>query len=128
MPKFDDYKTMARERGSLAMELYVVTSTPVVGPEEMQKHLPDHLAYQAECERNRSLVMAGPLSDESGENIVGVGHIVYRAESVTKAREIADADPMHARGIKTYDLRRWLVNEGSLTLSVGFSTGGVSDV
>lgn len=125
MPKFSDYKAAARARGSLALELYVVTSTPAVAPEEMQKHLGDHLEYQTACERARSLVFAGPLSDPSGENIEGVGLIVYRAGSLQAARALADADPMHARGIKTYEIRRWLVNEGSLVLNVGLSTGGV---
>lgn len=126
MPKFTDYKATARQRGSLALELYVVTSTPAVAPDEMQKHLPAHLKYQAAREEDRSLVLAGPLSDASGENIEGAGLIVYRAENMQAARALADADPMHSSGARSYELRRWLVNEGSLILNVGLSTGGVT--
>ncbi len=56
----------------------------------------------------------------------GVGMIVYRAESMEAARALAEADPMHSAGARSYTLRKWLVNEGSLTLSVGLSTGKVT--
>ncbi|MCG6901284.1 MAG: YciI family protein [Rhodobacter sp.] len=126
MPKFSDYKQAARARGSLGLELFAVISTPAVPPEEMQKHLPDHLAYQAQLEKDRVLFLAGPLSDTSGENIEGVGLIIYRAADLDAARAIAEADPMHARRARTYELRRWLVNEGSLRLDVGLSTGNAA--
>jgi hypothetical protein len=37
---------------------------------------------------------------------------------------------MHARGGRTFTIRRWLVNEGSMTLSVKFSaqTAGLHKV
>jgi uncharacterized protein YciI len=126
MPRFSDYKAAAKERGSLALELYAVISTPAVAPEEMQKHLPAHLAFQQARETDRALFLAGPLSDLAGDNLEGVGLIIYRAESLEAARAIADADPMHASGARTYEIRRWLVNEGSLRLDAGLSTGGVS--
>ena len=123
MPKFTEYKATAKARGSLALELFAVVSTPAIAPPEMAQHLPDHLAYQAERERDGTLFLAGPLSDLSGENIEGVGLIIYRAESLEAARALASADPMHARGARTFEIRRWLVNEGSLRLDVGLSTG-----
>lgn len=126
MPKFSDYRAMAKARGSLALVLYAVINSPAVAPPEMSKHPPNHLAYQTEPERGRPLVFAGPLSDLSGENIEGVGMIVYRAANLEAARAIANADPMYARAIKTYEIRGWLVNEGSLTLNVGLSVGTVA--
>ena len=123
MPKFADYKAAAKARGSLGLELYAVISTPAVAPSEMAVHLPDHLAYQAERERAGELFLAGPLSDLAGENIEGVGLIIYRAQDLEAARALAEADPMHMRGARSFELRRWLVNEGSLRLSVGLSTG-----
>lgn len=124
MPRWDDYKTAAIERGSLALELFVVESTPVV-PERLAENLPDHLAYQAEQEACGRLMFAGPVSDETGEQMNGTGLIVYRAESMDAARALADADPMHARGVRAYTLRKWLVNEGSLQLNVKLSAQAV---
>jgi len=120
MPSWSDYKKTAQERGSLALELYVVESTPV-HPEKLPEHLPAHLEYQKEQEKLGALVFAGPLSDDSGEQMQGSGLIIYRADSLEAARAITEADPMHASGTRSFRIRRWLVNEGSLQLSVKLS-------
>ena len=113
MPLWDEYKEIARERGSLAFELFVVESTPAAAPDELKATLPRHLAYQKEMEAAGRLFLAGPLSDDTGEQMIGAGLIIYRAQSMDEAHEIARNDPMHAEGIRTFTLRKWLVNEGS---------------
>lgn len=121
MPNWDDYTSEAKARGSLALELFVVHTVPAGDGAEIAARLPDHLAYQTRMEAEGKLVLAGPLSDESGTLIEGAGLIVYRADSLDEAREIAANDPMHKSGARRYTLRKWLVNEGSFTLSVGLS-------
>ena len=125
MPAWNDYKKAAKERGSLALELFVVESTPAKAPEDVQANLPAHLEYQRSQEVAGTLAFAGPLSDLTGELMQGTGMIVYRAESMEAARAIADGDPMHSSGARTYVLRKWLINEGSFSLNVGLSTGEV---
>ena len=124
MPAWSEYKKAAQDRGSLACEMYAVISTPVA-PEKLQENLPAHLAYQAEQEQKGALVMAGPLSDLSGEQMEGIGMIIYRAESLAAATAIADGDPMHQSGIRDYTIRRWLVNEGSFQLDIKLSAQSV---
>jgi len=124
MPAWSEYKKAAQERGSLACEMYAIISTPVT-PEKLQENLPAHLAYQAEQEQQGKLVMAGPLSDLSGDLMEGVGMIIYRAESLTDATAMADADPMHRTGTRAYTIRRWLVNEGSFQLDIKLSAQSV---
>jgi len=124
MPAWSEYKKAAQERGSLACEMYAIISTPVT-PEKLQENLPAHLAYQAEQEQQGKLVMAGPLSDLSGDLMEGVGMIIYRAESLTDATAMADADPMHKTGTREYTIRRWLVNEGSFQLDIKLSAQSV---
>lgn len=126
MPNFETYKEIAQARGALALELYVVVSTPVEGGASVPDTLPEHLEYQAELERSTRLMMAGPLSDLTGQSIEGAGLIIYRAASMDDARAIAAADPMHSKGARQFELRKWLVNEGSLTVSVGLSTGSTA--
>ena len=123
MPAWNDYKARAKERGALALELYIVDSIPAKDPEALKAVLPDHLAYQRELEENGTLVLAGPQSDDTGDQMQGRGLIVYRAASMDDARALAEADPMHATGTRRFELRKWLVNEGSLNLNVGLSTG-----
>ncbi|MEO1780012.1 MAG: YciI family protein [Pseudomonadota bacterium] len=126
MVAWAEYKAAAKDRGALALELYVAMSTPAKAPEDVKAALPDHLAYQATLERAGKLAFAGPMSDETGEHMQGMGLIIYRADSLAAARALADDDPMHKAGARSYTLRRWMINEGSLTLSVGLSTGGTS--
>lgn len=120
-----DYKTGAKARGALALELFAAESTPEKTPADLKAVLPDHLAYQKSLEEQGKLAFAGPLSDHSGEEMQGSGLIVYRADSFEQARALAEADPMHKSGARSFTLRRWLINEGSLTLSVGLSTHSV---
>ena len=126
MPAWNEYKSMAQERGSLAHELYVVFSEPAAPPEQMKEQLPGHLAYQADQEEAGNLVMAGPMSDLSGDMMEGVGMIIYRADSLEAARKLAEGDPMHSSGTRTFTIRRWLVNEGSISVNVKLSAQSVS--
>lgn len=125
MVAWNDYKAIARERGALAFELFVAVSTPQKSPDEVKSVLPDHLAYIQGLETTGQLVMAGPLSDETGEEMQGAGMLVLRATSMEEAHTLAANDPMHSNGVRTFTLRRWLVNEGKLSVSVGLSTGAV---
>jgi len=126
MVAWNEYRKMARDRGALALELYVVESTPSGAPEKVKATLPAHLEFQREMELSGKLVLAGPMSDSTGELMQGAGLIVYRANSMEEAKGMAEADPMHAEGARSFTLRKWLVNEGSLSISVGLSTGKAS--
>lgn len=121
MPSWTEYKSISKERGSLAFELYCVQTQPAAAPEDMQKHLPDHLTYQKELENKGILFMAGPLSDESGTAMSGAGLIIYRAKSFEDAQAIAANDPMHLAGARTFTVKAWLVNEGNMTINVQFA-------
>ena len=121
MPSWKEYRQTSKERGSLAFELYIVESTPVVPPDQMLEILPEHLAYQGEMERQGKLFLAGPMSDETGDEMSGGGMIIYNASSLEEAQEITENDPMHKKGGRTFKIRRWLVNEGALSLNIQLS-------
>ncbi|MEX3007433.1 YciI family protein [Hoeflea sp. TYP-13] len=114
MPKWSEYVDEARARGSLAAEFFMVRSKPVAPPERVKEILPRHLAYQVSLQDQHKLVFAGPVSDESGDNMLGEGMMIYRAATEEEARALADADPMHAEGGRNYTMRRWLINEGHI--------------
>ena len=126
MVAWSDYKSEATQRGALAFELYVAHSTPDKDPQDVKAALPDHLAYQAQLEASGQLAFAGPMSDETGEHMQGMGLIIYRADSLETARALAENDPMHKSGARRFTLRRWMINEGSVNVSVGLSTKSVS--
>jgi hypothetical protein len=54
------------------------------------------------------------------------GMIVVRAASRDEARRIADSDPLHAAGLRTYVLKEWMVNEGRVSVKLNFSDGTYS--
>ncbi|MEM9319459.1 MAG: YciI family protein [Pseudomonadota bacterium] len=126
MPTWEDYKSDAKARGALAKELFVVRSTPAGDMDLVKATLPAHLAYQKDMEAAGRLVMAGPVSDATGEMMEAEGMIIYRAADLEAARAMADDDPMHKTGARRYDIRKWLVNEGSLSLTVSLSSQSVT--
>ena len=122
MTEWETYRETAQSKGVLALELYVVQSAPVVDKDRLREVLPEHLAYQGRLEKSGKLVFAGPLSDDSGEIWSGAGLIIYRAAGLDEARALATADPVHESGCRTFTIRRWLLNEGQLRLTVSLST------
>jgi hypothetical protein len=108
----------------LGKQLYVVHTTPVAPREKIAELLPQHLEHQVRLEKSGVMFAAGPLMNEDGSP--GGGLIVIRAESFADARAIADTDPLHAVGLRTYTIRRWTVNEGSYSLTINYSDQSVS--
>ncbi|MEQ3625434.1 MAG: YciI family protein [Celeribacter sp.] len=107
----------------LGKALYVVTTSPARGP-GLREVLPAHLEYQVKLEREGKLFGAGPLFDEGGEAPVA-GMIVLRAGSYDEARALADQDPFHAKGLRSYTIQKWKMNEGAMTLTIRYSDQSV---
>jgi uncharacterized protein len=113
----------AKTNGLLGMRLYVISSKPANGLGPVLQNLDDHIAYQTELERGGIMFAAGPLASEDLTEWLGEGLFIYRAESMDRAREIAEADPMHSRGARVFTIREWMMNEGSYTVQVFYSAG-----
>lgn len=45
--------------------------------------------------------MAGPFTDKLG------GLVIYKADSLEEARQLAEADPVVVEGARTLELREW---------------------
>ena len=126
MVAWNDYKAVAKDRGALAFEVFVAESTPTGSADAVKAALPDHLAYLQSLEERGALMLAGPLSDDSGEEMQGAGMLVVRAGSMDEARGLIENDPMHKTGARTFRLRKWLLNEGNVSVTLGLSTGRVN--
>ncbi|MBM7038481.1 YciI family protein [Vibrio ulleungensis] len=125
MVAWNQYKLEAQERGALALEVYVVHSTPAAEMEVIKQNLPEHLKYQRQLEADGLLMLAGPLSSAEGEEMNGTGFIVYRATSLEHATQLAQDDPMHQSNARSFAVKRWLINEGSFNLSVKLAAQSV---
>lgn len=115
----------AQESGLLAKRLYMITSIPTAGVGPVMQVLDSHLEYQRKLEQDGIMFAAGPLASDDEQEWHGDGLFVYRAESRAAAIKIADADPMHSSGARTFTIRQWMLNEGTLTLRIGYSGGNV---
>jgi uncharacterized protein len=105
--------------GMLRQELFVVTTTPARSP-QIRAMLPEHLDYQVQLEREGKLFGAGPLYEQHSD-VPYAGMIILRAANLEEARAIANADPFHKAGLRSYTINKWLLNEGSMTVTVRYS-------
>ena len=103
----------------LGRQLYVIHTTPIAPREAIAGLLPEHLDHQVRLEKAGIMFAAGPLANSDGTPAGGL--IVIRAKDFAEAKAIADSDPFHRNGLRSYTLRRWTVNEGSYGLRVNYS-------
>jgi uncharacterized protein YciI len=106
------------------MQLYAIFTRPKNGLGPVLDTMGPHLDYQKKLEAEGALFAAGPFSDDNQETWQGEGMVIVRAASREAAHAIASEDPMHKSGARTFRIRPWLLNEGSLTLRVTYSNGG----
>ena len=104
----------------LGKEMYLVVTRPVRSAGITDAMLKAHLDNQIELERRGIMFAAGPLYAE-GAITPEAGMFVLRAGSFEEARAIADEDPLHKAGLRTYTLQKWRVNEGTISITVNFS-------
>jgi uncharacterized protein YciI len=103
----------------LGKDLYVVVTRPVRSP-EINKRIGEHLEHQVAMEKEGILFAAGPLFP-AGSSEPEAGMFVVRAKSFEEATAIADGDPLHKAGLRTFTVQRWRLNEGSFTVTVNYS-------
>jgi hypothetical protein len=109
-------------RGMLQRQLYAIFTTPVDGLGPVFANIEAHLAFQVQIEQEGIMYAAGPMWTDDEQSWEGEGMVVVRAESRAAAIAIAERDPMHKSGARTFNVRPWLVNEGSITVRMDNST------
>ncbi|MEM8811789.1 MAG: YciI family protein [Pseudomonadota bacterium] len=109
--------------GMLQKQLFVVFTTPTNGLGPVMENIEDHLKFQVELEQKGIMFGAGPFWADDEHTWNGEGMVIVRADSLAHARKIAESDPMHSSGARSFKVRPWLLNEGRVTVEVDFSTG-----
>ncbi len=123
-PQISAQDVLNASAGCLQKQMYVYFTKPANGLGPVMENLEDHLKFQVELEQKGIMFGAGPFWTDDEERWEGEGMIIIRAESIAEARKIAESDPMHASGARTFTLRPWLLNEGMVTMKVTYSDGG----
>ena len=112
---------LSKEKGFLAKQLYVVVTTPVNGLGPVMEKIKEHLAFQESLEEQGIMFAAGPQWTDDETSWEGDGMVVIRAKSLAEARAIAAKDPMHVSGARKFIVRPWLVNEGTVTITLNYA-------
>ncbi|MGX1306583.1 uncharacterized protein YciI [Amorphus suaedae] len=115
-----DVKEASREM--LQKQLYAIFTSPTNGIGPILEGLGEHLAFQVQLEADGILYAAGPMWTDDEDAWEGDGLVVIRAASRQEAIAIAERDPMHKSGARTFKVRPWMINEGSVTLRLDYSS------
>lgn len=109
-------------KGMLQKQLFAIFTTPTNGLGPVFAQMEEHLQFQISLEEQGVMFAAGPLWTDDERSWQGEGMVIVRAASVEAARAIAEQDPMHRSGARSFRVRPWMVNEGSMTVRINFST------
>jgi uncharacterized protein YciI len=108
------------ERNHLGKQLWVIFSEPTEKAGDRREVFSQHIAHQHDIEDRGILFAAGPFLGPDG-NPKGPGMIIIRAKDEAEARAIADSDPFHKLGYRSYRLEHWRMNEGTFNLRINYS-------
>ena len=106
----------------LQKQLYAIFTKPTDGLGAVFAHIDDHLAFQVQLEAEGIMYAAGPMWTDDEDHWEGEGLVVVRAASRADAIAIAERDPMHTSGARSFHVRPWLINEGTVTVRLDYST------
>jgi len=107
----------------LNKDLYVVFTIPTNGMGPVMENIEAHLKFQVSLEEKGIMFGAGPFWEDNESDWKGEGMVIIRANSLVEAREIAASDPMHSSGARSFTVRPWLLNEGTLNIKLDYSKG-----
>ncbi len=116
-------RDVSLQRGYLTKQLYVISTMPTRGMEPILENMNAHLEFQEKLEREGIMFAAGPNFTQDETYWEGEGTVVIRASSLQEAQTIAGQDPMHTSGARSFTVRPWMINEGTIKLELGFATG-----
>lgn len=113
---------MKASAAMLQKQLYAIFTTPADGIGPVLEGLEEHLAFQVSLERDGILFAAGPMWSDDEQTWDGDGMVIVRAGSRQEAIAIAERDPMHVSGARTFTVRPWMINEGTMTVKLDLSS------
>jgi len=112
----------AASAAMLQKQLYAVFTSPTGAIEPILAVLEEHLAFQTTLENQGVLFAAGPMWSDDEGSWMGDGLVILRAGSRAEAIAIAERDPMHKKGARSFTVRPWMINEGTVSVRLDMSS------
>ncbi len=104
----------------LKKALFVAISHAVAPVDVMAPHVAEHLAYMNRLEAEGRLWASGPFVKEG--MLVGDGLTILSVATIEEARQAMEEEPLVKRGLRRFDLRKWELREGRMTITLNAST------
>ena len=82
---------------------YAIMLNKIPGRETSAETVARHIEHLRRLDDQGKLVLAGPFEDYPG------GMVIVRADSLEAARQIAESDPFVSEGVRTFEIRTWLL-------------------
>ncbi len=106
--------------GMLNKPFYVALRKPA-DLSRLESLLAAHLEWAIQAERRGELFMSGPFVADGARPGTQGSMTILRADSEAAAWRIIEQDPFIKQGVFTAEVKRWMLMEGSMTVSVRFS-------
>ena len=95
----------------------MIFTGPVAPREKIMELLPTS-ERQVELEKQGILFAAGPMEPRRRQATHRHDH--YQGRLFDDAHAIAMEDPLHASGLREFDIWNWSMNEGSFTVTISY--------
>ena len=82
---------------------YAILLNKVDGRQTTPEIIARHIEHLRKLDDAGKLVLAGPFEDCPG------GMVIVRADSLDAAKQIAASDPFVSEGVRTFEVRTWLL-------------------
>jgi uncharacterized protein YciI len=100
----------------LRKTLFVAFNRVVVPASEIAPFVADHLAYMNRLEADGRLWASGPFIEEGV--LVGDGLTILSTATIEEAQTAMKEEPLIKRGLRTFELRKWELREGRMTITL----------
>ena len=108
-----------RLKSRMIMRSFYVMFRTIVDSTRIQAAMLDHYRWIIDLEKQGLVFASGPLFAEEGRP--GVGMTIFRVPDGAAADALAAGDPFVLSGGATFEIKRWQINEGRVTIAVDFS-------
>lgn len=107
---------------SLKKQMVIALQYPVGTESRMMEKIGDHLAWMKAHEDR--IFLSGPLIREGVT--IDRGLTVLKTDDEAEARAFMDQEPLIAAGLRRYELARWRIVEGSMSVTISGVHGTVA--
>jgi uncharacterized protein len=104
----------------LKKTLWAVVSTANVPSAQMEPHAPEHLRYMSALEARGVLWGSGPFVVPGA--VVGDGLTIFDVPAEEDVHRLMSEEPLTRLGFRSYQVRKWELREGSISLRLSCST------